>query len=213
MVDRLTAMLVFQKAADTGSFAAAADQLGMSAQMAGRHVARLEQRLGARLLNRSTHSQSLTEAGEAFLKGCRRVFAELDAVEEEVVGFTDVPRGTLRVTAPVGIGSLMIVPRIREFLDRHPEVRLELMLSDRTLNLIDDRVDAAVRVGDLPELDHARPIARVVLHSHLRVAGLPRSVRQPGATSRPRASPYGRLRVSEPFCTAAVVVSARGRDA
>lgn len=151
MAERLLGMAVFAKTAETGSFAAAAAQMGMSAQMAGKHVAALEQRLGARLLNRSTHTQSLTEAGRVYLTGCRRALAEAEAADASVAAQVGAPRGTLRLTAPVGFGTDHLVPRITRFLERHLEIAVELSLSDRVADFIEEGYDAAIRIGSLPD--------------------------------------------------------------
>ncbi len=105
MADRLMEMEVFLKAAETGSFAAAAARLGLSPQMVGKHIATIEQRLGTRLLNRSTRRQSLTEAGLLYLEGCRRTLAEADAAAASVAAQAGTSRGTLRVMAPVACGT------------------------------------------------------------------------------------------------------------
>jgi DNA-binding transcriptional LysR family regulator len=150
MADKLTEMQAFRHAAETGSFAAAAARLGVSAQMVGKHVAAVEQRLGTLLLNRSTRHQSLTEAGRLYLDGCRRALAEVDAAEACVTAHADAPRGMLRVTAPVAFGAGRLVPDSTEFLARYPEVRLHFELTDRRVNLVEEGFDAAIRVGDQP---------------------------------------------------------------
>ncbi len=103
-------MSVFVRAAELGSFALAADHLGISPQMAGRHVALLEERLGTRLLNRSTHSQSLTDAGAVYLRECKRLLELADAADASVSEGRGDPRGTLRMSAPVGIGTTHVAP-------------------------------------------------------------------------------------------------------
>ena len=151
MADKLTEMEAFLQAADAGSFAAAASRLGMSAQMVGKHVAAIEQRLGTRLLNRSTRWQSLTEAGRLYLDGCRRALDEVEAAEARVAAQADTPRGTLRITAPVAFGTMRLVPEATRFLAQYPEVRLQFELTDRRVNLIEEGFDAAIRIGDQPD--------------------------------------------------------------
>ncbi len=151
MADRLAEMQAFLQAAETGSFASAATRLGVSAQMVGKHVAAVEQRLGARLLNRSTRRQSLTEAGHLYLDGCRRALAAVETAEADVAAQADTPRGTLRVTAPVAFGSMRLVPDVTAFLARHPEVRLHVDLTDRRVNLVEEGFDAAIRIGEQPD--------------------------------------------------------------
>lgn len=151
MADRLTAMAVFVKTVEAGSFAAAASALGLSPQMVGKHVAGLEQRLGTSLLNRSTRRQSLTGAGQLYLDGCRRTLAEAEAAEAGVAAQAAAPRGTLRVTAPTAFGCACLVPAGTCFLARYPEIRLEIELADRRVNLIEEGFDAAIRIGELAD--------------------------------------------------------------
>jgi len=132
MADRLTEMEVFVKAVEASSFAAAAAAaaaaavLGLSPQMVGKHVASLEQRLGTRLLNRSTRRQSLTEVGQLYLEGCRRTLAEAEAAEAGVAAQVETPRGTLRVTVPTAFGTTpCLVPAATRFLTRYPDIVLE----------------------------------------------------------------------------------------
>lgn len=150
MADKLAEMEAFLKAAETGSFAAAAVRLGLSAQMVGKHVAAVEQRLGTRLLNRSTRRQSLTEAGRLYLEGCRRTLAEVEAAEAGVTAQAGTPRGVLRVTAPVAFGTVRLVPEATRFLALYPEVRLQFELTDRRINLIEEGFDIAIRIGHEP---------------------------------------------------------------
>ena len=151
MADRMRGMEVFVRAVEAGSFASAAGVLGMSPQMVSRHVADIEVRLGTRLLNRSTRRQSLTEAGRLYFHGCRRALAEAEAAEALVAAQAGAPRGTLRVTAPVAFGGVRLVPEAARFLDLFPEVGLQIELTDRRVNLIEEGFDAAIRVGELAD--------------------------------------------------------------
>jgi DNA-binding transcriptional LysR family regulator len=160
MADRLTSMAVFVKTAETGSFSAAARALGMSAQMAGKHIDALETQLGMRLLHRSTRRHSLTDAGRLYLDGCRRVLAEDDAATASVLAQSDHPRGTVRVTAPNAFGACRLMPEVSAFLASYPEVAVDLVLSDRNLDLMEEGIDVAIRIGQLPASDLiARPLA------------------------------------------------------
>ena len=151
MADRLTEMEAFLQTAEAGSFVTAASRIGVSAQMVGKHVAAIEQRLGTRLLNRSTRRQSLTEAGRLYLEGCRRTLAEAEAAEAGVAAQASTPRGTLLVTAPVAFGTMRLVPEATRFLARYPEISLRFELTDRRVNLIEEGFDAAIRVGRQPD--------------------------------------------------------------
>ncbi|AME26944.1 LysR family transcriptional regulator [Burkholderia sp. PAMC 26561] len=150
MADKLAGMQVFVKTAECGSFTAAASQLGMSAQMAGKHVATLEKRVGARLINRSTHSQSLTEAGRLYLEGCKLALAAVEDAEARVTDQIGVPQGALRIAAPIGIGSSLLIPHLISFLKAYPGVSIELNLSDRIVDVVAEGFDVALRIGNLP---------------------------------------------------------------
>jgi len=158
-MDRLTSMAVFVKTADSGSFAAAALAFGISPQMAGKHVSTLEERVGARLLNRTTRRQSLTEIGQIFYERCKALLADAEAAESVAQELSATPRGRLRINAPVTFGACCLAPMITRYLKAHPEVRVELTLNDRFVDLIDEGYEAAIRLGPLADSSLiARPL-------------------------------------------------------
>ena len=150
-MDRLVVMEVFVKAADTGSFTAAALMLDMSPQMVGKYVASLEERLGTRLLQRTTRRQSLTEAGRLFHAQAKRILEEIEAADADVLALGEKPRGTLRVTAPTTLGACRLVPALCDYLHAHPEVSVDLTLSDRVADIVEEGFDVAIRIGALPD--------------------------------------------------------------
>jgi DNA-binding transcriptional LysR family regulator len=150
-VDRLDAMAAFAAAVDEGGLAAAARRLGRSPAAVTRAVALLEQRTGARLLHRTTRVVRLTEAGERYLATCRNVLAELAEAETLAAGERATPQGMLTVTAPAVFGRLHIRPLVDLFLDTYPAVQVRLLLLDRVVNLIEEGVDVALRIGQLPD--------------------------------------------------------------
>lgn len=150
-MDRLASMGVFVKAADLGSFTAAAAALGMSSQMVGKHVSFLEARLGAQLLRRTTRQQSLTDVGHSFYGRCRTILAETEAAEALVNDLSTTPRGRLRVNAPVTFGACRLAPLVTRYLQAHPDVEVELTLSDRYVDVVDEGYDAVIRVGPLKD--------------------------------------------------------------
>lgn len=150
-MDRLTSMAVFIKVADCGSFAAAAGALGISAQMVGKHITFLEQRLGTRLLNRTTRRQSLTAIGQVFYQRCKSVLAEADAAENVALQLSAAPRGQLRINAPVTFGAYALTPLINRYLQDYPEVSVDLTLNDRFVDLIDEGYEAVIRLGELQD--------------------------------------------------------------
>ncbi|WP_213778679.1 LysR family transcriptional regulator [Caballeronia sp. dw_276] len=151
MLDRLTSMAVFVQAAQTGSFAAAADKLGMSPQMVAKHIAALERHLATRLLNRTTRKQSLTEFGRAYLERCQTVLAEVNAADALAQAVQLRPQGRLRINAPVTFGRHGLMPMVTRFLRDFPEVELELTLSDRLVDPIEEGYEAIVRIGPIGE--------------------------------------------------------------
>lgn len=144
-------MTVLLAVAEAGSFAAGAKQVGLSPPSVTRAIAALEQRLGTLLLARSTRSVRLTEAGQRYVEDCRRILQELEEAEELASGSALRPRGNLTVTAPVLFGELYLIPLIASYLDAHAEVTVNALLLDRIVNMLDEGVDVALRIGQLPE--------------------------------------------------------------
>ncbi len=162
MTDRLQAMEVFVAVAEAGGFARAAARLHLSPPAVTRAVAGLEERLGVRLLNRTTRSVQPTEAGLRFLDSARAVLAQLDAAEREAAGEMAMPAGQLTVSSSVSFGRHAVAPLVAEFLAAHPRVSVTLLMLDRMVNLVDEGVDIAVRIGDLPDSTLvARQVGRV----------------------------------------------------
>lgn len=150
-MDRLHEMEVFLAIADAGSFAAGGARLRVSPPAVSRAVASLEDRLGARLINRTTRSLSLTEAGARFLESTRRLLDEIDTAEKQAAGETALPQGHLTVTASVAFGRMVMTPILCDFLSRQPRVTVALMMYDRIVNIVEEGIDVAVRIGDLPD--------------------------------------------------------------
>lgn len=150
-MDRLTSMAVFTKAVELGSFTAAAEVLQMSPQLVGKHVQDIEQRLGVRLLNRTTRRQSLTDFGRAFYERTKIILAEVEIAENLAEETRAAPRGKLRINAPVSFGMRTLAARLPEYMKHHPEVEVEITLSNRAVDLIDEGYDAIFRVGELSD--------------------------------------------------------------
>ena len=178
-MDRLASMAAFVTAAEAGSFAAAAKALGLSPQMIAKHVTWLEARLGARLIHRTTRRQSLTDLGRTYYDRCKLVLAEADWADSLADEATGAPKGRLRVNAPVTFGTHSLVPVIARYLARHPKVEVDLVLSDRFIDLVEEGFDAVFRIGALAESSLiARELApfRVVAcaaPAYLRAHGVP----------------------------------------
>ena len=183
MDNRAGEMEVFVRAVELGSFSAAGRRLGLTPSAVSKLVARIEDRLGTRLLLRSTRALRPTPEGELYLSRARAVLAEIEDTERAVAGGARaVPRGRLRVSASVGFGSRCLVPLVPEFLALHPQVQLDLSLSDGMVDLVEDRVDIAFRSG--PLRDSALK-ARLVLRSRQVVVAAPAYLARHGTPLRP----------------------------
>jgi DNA-binding transcriptional LysR family regulator len=159
-VDRLTSMAVFVKSADLGSFAAASVVLDISPQMVAKHVVFLEDRLGTKLLNRTTRKQSLTEFGQAYYERCKLVLAEAEAADLLAHETRAIPRGRLRVNAPVTFGTSSLIPLITRYLRSHPDVQVDLTLTDRMVDPVEEGYEAVIRLGPIVDSTLiARPLA------------------------------------------------------
>ena len=150
-MDRLESMRVFIAVAETQGFAPAARRLAMSPPAVTRAVAALEERIGTRLLHRTTRIVRLTEAGGRFLADCKRILGEIEEAEVSAVGAHAEPRGQLAVTAPVMFGRMYVAPIVLDFLARHPRVTARMLFLDRIVDLIDEGLDVAVRIAHLPD--------------------------------------------------------------
>lgn len=168
-MDRLTSMAVFVKAVDLGSFAAAAEALGLSGPMVGKHVRFLEDRLGVRLINRTTRRQSLTEFGGVYYERCRIVLAEAQAADALAADQLSEPSGKLRVTMPVHFGRHCVTPVLLELARTYPALELDLSFSDRLIDLAEDGYDLSIRTGVLD--DRAGLIVRRVARQPMIVCG------------------------------------------
>jgi len=145
----LNETLVFARVVGTGSFTTAAAQLGMPKSTVSRKVSELEERLGARLLQRTTRKLSLTDAGRIYYEYAARIAGEVEDAERAVGSLQGTPRGLLRVTAP--IAAAWLGPIVTDFLERYPEVELELFCTGRTVDLIEERFDLGIRAGALAD--------------------------------------------------------------
>jgi DNA-binding transcriptional LysR family regulator len=151
-------MLVFARVVETHSFSSAARRLGMSRSAASKHVTRLERSLSARLLNRTTRKLSLTEAGRAVYSHCARIASEVEATETSVQPFLRRPQGLLRISAPSAFGRLHLVPVLPDYLALHPDVSIELVLSDRLVDLVEERFDVAISSSPLLQANLIRRV-------------------------------------------------------
>jgi len=144
-------IVAFVRVVEARSFVAAAQTLGMSPSAISKAVSRLEERLGARLLNRTTRSLSMTDLGVSFYERCRTALSQLDQAESEVSESRGIPRGKLRVDVPISLGRRILVPALPRFIQQYPELTIQMSMNDRVLDLVQEGIDAAMRVGQLSD--------------------------------------------------------------
>lgn len=150
-MDRLTNLEVFNKVVETGSFTAAAERLGLSRAAVSKHIMQLEDRIGVRLLNRTTRRVSPTEMGRAYYDRTARILADLEDADHAVSVLQSEPKGKLRVTAPNSFASNVLGRVATEFLKRYPEIELDFILNDRVVDIVEEGLDLAIRIGDLTD--------------------------------------------------------------
>jgi len=182
-MDRLTAMQTFVRVVESGSFSAVAREIHSTQSAVSKQVAALERQLDARLLSRTTRSLALTEAGERYFAQARRLVAEIAEAEAQLQQGEQQLSGWLRVAASVGYGRLQLLPLVRSFLAAHPTVRIDLRLNDGFVDLVEEGIDVAVRIGELADSSLvARRIGttqRVLVASRSYLAALPRGLKPP----------------------------------
>jgi DNA-binding transcriptional LysR family regulator len=176
-------MAVFAKVVDSASFAAAARHFDMSPAMVSKHVRTLEERLGVRLLNRTTRRVSATEVGQNYYERCIRILNDLEDAELAAGDLQAAPRGLLRVTTSVSFGSRQLAPAIADYLVAYPDVSIELSLHDNYVDLLEERIDLAIRLGQLSD---SSLIARKLSAVEMVLCASPRYLKTNGAPQRPR---------------------------
>lgn len=182
-MDPVSGMTVFARVVEANGFTAAARDLGLSKAAVSKHVARLEDRLGVRLLNRSTRRLGLTEAGRDYYERARRILAEVEEAELSAASRQAHPRGQLRVNAPVTFGQSHLAPLLPAFMHRYPQVQVDMVLNDRFVDLIEEGFDMAVRVAELPS---SSLIARRLCGAPHVVAAAPSYLAARGRPKHPR---------------------------
>jgi DNA-binding transcriptional LysR family regulator len=183
-MDPLSGISVFAAVADAQSFTQAAKRLGMSKSSVSKSVTRLEERLGARLINRTTRRLSLTEVGHDFHQRCSRIVEEAEAAEQAINRLQESPRGTLRVNAPLSFGLRHLGPALPEFMVMYPELKLDIDFLDRRVDLIEEGYDVAVRSG---ALDDSSLIARRLAPNRLVAVAAPAYLERHGTPAQPKA--------------------------
>ncbi|MFK3972076.1 LysR family transcriptional regulator [Pseudomonas sp. NPDC087358] len=150
-MDTLEAMAMFVRVVERGSFSAVARELGTTQPTVSKQIGALEQRLGGRLIARSTRQLSLTDEGQRYYQQCRDILAAVDNAEHSFQTGREGVAGPLRIASSVSFGRLQIAPRLREFVQRYPQVTIDLRLSDQNVDLVGEGIDAAIRIGELKD--------------------------------------------------------------
>lgn len=183
-MDKLTEMVVFVEVVESRSFTAAATKLGITKSVASKYVTRLEDRLGVRLLNRTTRRLSLTEAGSALYQGGRAALDEIATAERSVSYAQAAPRGRLRINAPMSFGILRLGPIVPEFLAAYPEIALDVNHNDRFIDVIEEGYDVTLRITN--DLGDSRLVARKLTPIHFVVCAAPPYLERNGAPQTPQ---------------------------
>ena len=182
-MDRLSAMNMFIRVVETGSFSAVAKELNSTQPTVSKNIAELESWLGAKLLNRSTRSLRLTETGADYYERCVAILQDVEDAEQNVGLLQTQPKGLVRVTAAVAFGRLHIVPRLESFFARYPDIKIDITLNDRVVDLIEEGVDIAFRMGNLRD---SNLIARKLCTSPTAAAASPEYLKKYGVPRHPR---------------------------
>lgn len=181
-MDVLTGMSIFVAVVENNSLAGAARHMNLSPSVVSKQLSALEDRLGVRLLNRTTRRVSLTEVGSAYFERCKRILADVDEAEAAVTTAHSSPRGLLKITAPSTFAHRHVAPHLPAFLDRYPEVQVQLLVADRLVDLVEEGMDLAIRIAQLKD---SSLIARKLAPNHRKLVAAPGYVEKWGMPKRP----------------------------
>ncbi len=182
MIDHASEMAAFVRVVDSRGFSAASAGLGLTPSAVSKLVTRLETRLGVRLLQRTTRALNLTAEGEVFYAAARRILAEIETLENQISGQGSTPQGLLRVTTSLAFSTYQLTPVLPEFLARYPQVRLELLPTDRVVDMVEEGMDVALRIGRLADTSF---MARKIGEDRRLICAAPSYLARHGTPSRP----------------------------
>jgi DNA-binding transcriptional LysR family regulator len=182
MIDHASEMAAFVRVVDSNGFSAAAPALGLSPSAVSKLVTRLETRLGVRLLQRTTRALHLTQEGEVFYTAAKRIVGEIDALEDQIAGQSGTPSGLLRVTTSLAFSGHQLAPVLSEFLARHPLVQVELLPTDRVIDMVEEGIDIAIRIGRLADTSF---MARKIGEDKRLICAAPSYLARHGTPQRP----------------------------
>lgn len=183
--EALVGIPVLVRVAETKSFSEAARQLGISPSGVSKTISRLEERLGVRLFDRTTRTVAITEEGRRFYERCRQIVADIEEAQTELTESRAQPRGVVSATVPADLGRRHIVPALPDLLRRHPELGVRLELSDRQVDLVGERIDLAVRIGDAPAVSDRRLVRRTIARSQGVLCAAPSYIQRYGQPREP----------------------------
>ena len=184
-LEALTGIPVLVRVAETESFSEAARQLGISPSGVSKTISRLEERLGVRLFDRTTRKVAITEEGRRFYERCRQIVSDIEEAETELTETRARPRGRVLASVPAELGRRHIVPALPELLRQHPELEVRLELSDRRVDLVGERIDLAVRMGDDASTTDRRLVRRTIAHSQGVLCASPSYIENHGRPRKP----------------------------
>ena len=182
MIDHASEMAAFVRVVDSKGFSAAAAGLGLTPSAVSKLVTRLETRLGVRLLQRTTRALHLTEEGEVFYAAAQRIVGEIETLEDQITGHSGTPQGLLRVTTSLAFATHQLAPVLSEFLARHPLVQLELLPTDRVIDMVEEGIDIAIRIGRLADTSF---MARKIGEDKRLICAAPSYLARHGTPRRP----------------------------
>lgn len=186
MIDHVSEMAAFVRVVEANGFSAAAPVLGLTPSAVSKLITRLEARLGVRLLQRTTRALNLTQEGEVFYAAARRIVADIETLENQLAGQSGTPSGTLRVTTSLAFATHQLAPVLSEFLARHPLVQLELLPTDRVVDMVEEGIDVAVRIGRLADTSF---MARKIGEDKRLICAAPSYLARHGTPRRPEDLP------------------------
>jgi DNA-binding transcriptional LysR family regulator len=181
-MDTLDAMAIFMRVVERGSFSAVAREIGLSQPTISKHITALEKRLGGRLFARSTRNLCLTDEGQRYYEHCRQILAAVDSAEHSFQTGQERVAGPLRIASSGSFGRIQIAPRLHGFLQQHPDVTIDLQLSDENVDLVSEGIDVAVRIGELKD---SSLVARQIGLTRRRVFAAPTYLEQHGVPATP----------------------------
>lgn len=179
-MENLKRMAIFANVVDSGGFSAAARRIGIAKSAVSKHISELERHIGTQLLTRTTRKLSLTEAGKIYYDACSKIVTEASEATRQISGLTQKLSGSLRISSPIALGNKYLAPIIKSFADLYPELKIELLIDDQIVNMVEEGIDVAIRIGWLAD---SNLIARKITHSPRLICASPSYIKEQGMPS------------------------------